>query len=77
MDYTFSWSWFGAGVAIMIGATLFIRFHQWIANNFGAGVGDYEKYKFYGVIAAAVGFASMVNIVPLVLTIFVNALFKQ
>ena len=76
MDYTFSWSWFVAGIAIMVAAVLFIRFHQWIADNFGAGVGDYERYKLYGLIAAGVGLGSMVNLIPIVLTMLVNALFK-
>ena len=60
----------------MIAAVVFLRFHQWIANNFGAGVADYDRYKLYGVITAGVGLASLINLIPLLLTMFVNALFR-
>lgn len=67
MEYEFSWAWFLGGVALIVAATAFIRFHQWIADNFGSGVADYERYKLYGLIAIGIGFLAMINLVPLLL----------
>lgn len=67
MEYDFSWTWFLGGVALILAATAFIRFHQWIADNFGSGVVDYDRYKLYGLIAIGVGFLAMINLVPLIL----------
>ena len=75
MDITFSWGWFFGGLAIIIASAAFIRFHQWVADNFGSGFGDYEKYKLYGVIALGVGFAAMLNIVPIFLDFVFTMIF--
>ncbi len=43
------------GIMIIIAGVVFMRFHQQIANTFGGGVGSYEKYKLYALIACGVG----------------------
>ena len=75
MGYEFSFGWAFGGLAIMIAATIFLRFHQWVADNFGAGVADYEHYKLYALIAIGVGFLIMINLVPLLLSMVAHTLF--
>ena len=75
MDITFSWGWFFGGPALIIAAAIFIRFHQWVADNFGSGVADYERYKLFAVIALGVGFAAMLNIVPIFLDFVFTMIF--
>lgn len=77
MGYEFSFGWAFAGLGVMIAATVFLRFHQWIADNFGSGLGDYERYKLYGLIAIGVGFLTMLNIVPLLLYMVAGMLFGR
>ncbi len=55
----------GAGVALM-------RWHQWVADNFGGGVGSYERYKFWALVTCGVGFIVTVNLHTVLLGLFVN-----
>ena len=59
----------------MVVGLLFVRFHQVIADNFGSGVGDYDRYKLYGLIAIVVGFLTMLNIVPFLMYMLAHTLF--
>ncbi|MGO3701566.1 MAG: hypothetical protein ACTJG2_00010 [Candidatus Saccharimonadales bacterium] len=77
MDITFSWGWFFGGLALIVAAAVFLRFYQWVADNFGGGVADYEHYKLYGLIAVALGFAAMLNIVPILLTFVLSMIFGR
>jgi hypothetical protein len=75
MDITFSWAWFFGGLGIIIASVVFLRFHEFVANNFGGGMSDYERYKLYAVIAAGVGFLAMLNLIPIILGLLVGSLF--
>ena len=75
MGYEFSFGWAFAGLGVMIAATIFLRFHQWVANNFGSGMADYEHYKLYALIAIGAGFLTMLNIVPFILYSVASMLF--
>jgi hypothetical protein len=75
MDITFSWAWFFGGLGIIIASVVFLRFHEFVANNFGSGMADYERYKLYAVIAAGVGFLAMLNLIPIILGLLVSSLF--
>ena len=77
MDITFSWGWFFGGFALIVASAVFLRYHQWIADNFGSGYADYEHYKLYAVIALGVGFASMLNIVPILLELVAGMIFGR
>ena len=77
MDYTFSWGWFFVGLIVLVAAVLFIRFHQVIADNMGGGVGSYERYRLYGLIACAVALIVMLNIHSTVLTWFFGLFFNR
>jgi len=75
MGYEFSFGWAFAGMGVMVAGIVFLRFFQWIADNLGAGVADYEHYKLYGLIAIAGGFLTMINILPLILYLVTSSLF--
>ena len=73
--YEFSLGSFFAGLLILAGGVAFVRWHQWVADNFGDGVGDYEKFKFYSVITCLLGFLVILNLHSLFLEWFFSLLF--
>ena len=75
MEYTFSPAWFVAGMLIIIIGALFMRYHQWVADNFGGGVGSYEKYKLAALVTIVFGLVSSVNLHIVLLTWFFSLLF--
>ena len=75
MGYEFSFGWAGAGFLVVIAGVAFLRFHQIIADVMGSGMADYERYKLFALITIGVGFAAMVNIVPLILYFVLGSLF--
>ena len=77
MEYELSMGSFIAGLAIVIAGVVFVRFHQWLANNFGGGVGSYERYKLYALITCALGFVVMVNLHTMLLTWFFGMIFGR
>ena len=60
--YEFSLASFFFGLAILAAGVAFMRWHQWVADNFGSGVGSYEQYKFWALITCFVGLIVMVNL---------------
>ena len=60
--YEFSIGSFFVGLIILAVGVVFLRFHQWVANNFGGGVGSYERYKLWALIICGVGLIVMVNL---------------
>lgn len=75
MEYKFNAAWFVAGMLIVILGALFMRYHQWVADNFGGGVGSYERYKLAALIMIIVGLVSSVNLHIVVLSWFFGMLF--
>ncbi|MDR0591351.1 MAG: hypothetical protein LBG75_02235 [Candidatus Nomurabacteria bacterium] len=73
MDFTFSFGWFFFGIVIVIAGILLARFYKEIADNFGAGVVSYDRYKLVAVITVVVGILIMLNLHILVLT-FITSL---
>ena len=66
--YEFSIGSFFLGLFILALGVAFVRWHQAVADNFGSGVGSYEKYKFYAFLTCALGLIVMVNLHTLILT---------
>ena len=60
--YEFSFGSFFFGLVITLVGVAFMRWHQWIADNFGGGLGSYERYKLWALITCVVGFVVMSNI---------------
>lgn len=77
MEYEFSWTSFIIGLLVLAAGVVFMRFHQWIADNLGAGVGSYERYKLYALIACALGLVVMINLHSLILRWFFGMIFGR
>ncbi|MDN5835533.1 MAG: hypothetical protein L0H36_02770 [bacterium] len=75
MQYTFSFGAMFLGIGILIAGALFVRFHMIIADNFGGGLGSYEKYKMWGLIGCGVGMAIALNLHTLVLSWIAHMVF--
>ena len=75
--YEFSTGWFFMGLLILAIGIAFVRYYQWVADNFGGGAGSYERYKLFAFITCALGFIVMINLHTLILTSLVQALFPQ
>lgn len=62
MEYSLSIGSLIIGFLILVAGVVFVRFHQWVADNFGAGVSSYERYKLYAFITCGVGLLVMLNL---------------
>ncbi len=77
MDWNFNIGWFILGLMIMVGGTLMMVFHRQIADNMASGVASYDKVKLFAGLAIGLGLLIMMNLHTLILTIFVNIVFKR
>lgn len=77
MHYELSMGAFIVGVIILAIGIAFVRFHQWIANSFGGGIGSYERYKLYALVICALGFIVMVNLHAMLIEWFFGMLFNR
>jgi hypothetical protein len=76
MEYEFSTAWFATGFAIVVIGGLLLRYHMWVADNFGGGIGSYDRYKLAAVITIGFGLIAMVNIHTLLLGWILGGLFS-
>jgi hypothetical protein len=77
MNYELSLGSFFIGLLILAAGVAFVRWHQWVADNFGGGVGSYEKYRLYAFIMCGVGIAVMINLHAVILGGLVDAIFPS
>ena len=77
MTYELSWSSFFIGLLILIAGIVFVRFHQWVADNFGGGVGSYERYKLYAFLTCGLGLIVMANLHYVLLSWFFSLIFHK
>ncbi len=75
MEYEFSTAWFVVGLMVTVAGGLFMKYHMWVADNFGGGMGSYEKYKLAALITVIAGLVFMVNIHTVFLAWFFGLLF--
>lgn len=75
MEYKFSVAWFVAGLLVVIIGGLFVKYHQWVADNFGGGIGSYDRYKLASFITVGAGLVFMINIHTVFLAWFFGLLF--
>ncbi len=75
MEYHFNFAWFFIGLLIVCAGGLFLRYHQWVADNFGGGLGSYDRYKLAAVITIGVGLIAMVNLHTFILGAIFSGLF--
>ena len=77
MTYETSLGSFFIGLVILVVGVLFVRFHQWIADNFGSGVASYERYKLYAFLTCGLGFIVMLNLHAMLLIWFFGLFFNR
>lgn len=77
MNYEFSIASFFIGLIILVLGVAFVRFHQWIADNFGSGIASYERYKLYAFLTCALGLIVMVNLHAMFLEWFFGMIFGR
>jgi hypothetical protein len=65
--YEFSLGSLFVGLLILAAGVAFMRWHQWVADNFGSGVGSYDQYKFWALITCIVGLIVMTNLHVIIL----------
>ena len=65
------------GLGIVIAGVLFIKWHRVIANEFGGGMGSYERYKLWGLIACGFGLLLMVNLPAFLLELVLGGIFGK
>ena len=76
MEYEFSIGWFVVGFLVVVTGGLFMKYHQFIADNLGGGVGSYDKYKLAALITIGVGLLAMLNLHTLILGLVLGGLFS-
>ena len=76
MEYKFSVAWFVVGLLITCVGGLFMKYHQFVADNLGGVVGSYDRYKLAAVITVLVGLIAMVNLHTVILGWIFNGLFS-
>ena len=60
--YELSIGSFFTGTLILALGVVFVRWHQWVADNFGGGVSSYERYKLWALTTCVLGFIIMINL---------------
>jgi hypothetical protein len=65
--YEFSLGSFFVGLLILAAGVAFMRWHQWVADNFGGGVGSYEQSKLWALVTCGVGLIVMINMHAVIL----------
>ena len=73
--YEFNLTTFFIGLAVILVGIVFVRWHQKIANEFGGGVGSYERYKLYALIVCGFGLLLMLNLPAFFLNLALSSVF--
>ena len=76
MEYQFSTAWFFMGLLIIIAGAILLRFHQWVADNLGGGIGSYDHYKLGAIAVIGFGLLAMVNLHTFLLGLVLSGLFS-
>ncbi len=77
MEYTFSWGAFFVGILILLAGAGLTVWYRPIADNFGGGVGSYDRYRMWGLIGCGIGLLVMLNVHTLLLSALVHAFFNR
>ena len=77
MEYELSLGSFVIGLMILAVGVVFVRFYQWVADNFGGGVGSYERYRLYALLTCVLGVVVMINLHAMLLTWFFGLFFSR
>ncbi len=77
MDWNFSIGWMITGIIITAISGAVVANYQKISDYMLSGVSSYDRVKFWGMIGVGIGLAVMANLHTLILTLFVNLVFKR
>ena len=77
MDWNFSIGWMITGLIILAASGAIVANYQKISDTMLSGVSSYDRVKFWGMIGVGLGLAVMANLHTLILTFFVNLVFKR
>ena len=77
MTYSFNLGWLFGGLGIMLLGGLIVFFYKPIADNLVNGVSSYEKTKLFGIIVVIIGSLLASNLMPIVISLIANLLFKK
>jgi hypothetical protein len=72
--YELSLGSFFVGLLILGAGIAFVKWHQWVADNFGSGYSSYDRYKLAALITCAAGFIVMVNLHSVILQWLAHAI---
>ena len=75
MEYTFSLGWLIFGIVLFLGGIAITVYYKQIADNFGHGLGSYDKTKMWGIIIACVGLVFASNLHSFIFSLLVNVIF--
>ena len=73
--YELSLGSFFVGFLILTAGVALMRWHQWVADNFGSGFSSYERYKLWAIIVCGVGFIVMINLHAVILRWLLGSFF--
>lgn len=77
MDFEYSIGWMFGGLLIALIGGLIVLFYKQIADNMASGVASYGRVKLFGIITVVVGLLITANLHTLILSFFVNIIFKH
>lgn len=77
MDWHFSFGWMFLGLLIVIISGAIVVNYQKISDNFLSGISSYDRVKFWGCVGVVIGLIVMANLHTLILTAFVNIVFRN
>ena len=77
MDFEYSIGWMFGGLLIALIGGLIVLFYKQIADNMASGVASYGRVKLFGIITVVVGLLITANLHTLLLSFFVNIIFKH
>ena len=77
MDWNFNIGWLIFGILVLVAGILIVVYYQTISDRLASGVSSYDRVKLVGIITAIVGIIIMTNLHTLLLSLFVNLVFKR
>ena len=75
MQYEFSIGSFFIGLIILLAGAAFVRWYQWVADNFGSGVVSYDRYRLVALLTCVLGLIVMINLQTTILVLLFDAIF--
>ena len=77
MEWNFNIGWMITGLLITAVSGAIVANYQKISDNMLSGPSSYQSVKFWGLIGVGIGLAVTANLHTLLLTLFVNIVFKR